>query len=183
MRLRFLSRNADKILEAKTILGGYGIDVVPVDFAIDEIQTNDIKIIAKRKALEAFKRVGRPLFVEHTGLFLPAMGGLPGGLTQVFWDSLEADRFCEVLDPSGDRSVIAKTAVAYCDGRKVHLFEGEIAGQVPSAPRGDRKFQWDCVFVPNGYSETFAELGSKKNEISMRRIALEKLALYLGMIK
>ncbi|WP_428151812.1 non-canonical purine NTP pyrophosphatase [Brevundimonas sp.] len=181
MRLRFLSRNADKIAEATSILGAHGINVVAVDFAIDEIQTNDIRVIAKRKALEAFKRVGRPLFVEHTGLFLPAIGDLPGGLTQVFWDALEADRFCEILEPTGNRSVIAKTALAYCDGRKIHLFEGEIAGQVPLSPKGDRKFQWDCAFVPEGYSETFAELGSKKNDISMRKIALERLVLHLGV--
>ena len=49
-----------------------------------------------------------------------------------------------------------------------------------SPPRVDHGFQWDCVFQPDGYTETFAEMGTaKKNEISMRRKALDKFAAFL----
>jgi XTP/dITP diphosphohydrolase len=44
---------------------------------------------------------------------------------------------------------------------------------------GSKDFQWDCVFVPNGYSETFAQMGDRKNEISMRRKALDAFAAFL----
>ena len=74
---------------------------------------------------------------------------------------------------------MAKTIVAFCDGKRIKLFEGEISGRIVSEPRGNRDFQWDCVFQPNGYNETFAEMGEKKNGISMRKIALEKLKKYL----
>ena len=50
----------------------------------------------KDKTLKAFVRVGRSLFAEHTGLYLAHLSGLPGGLTQSFWDTLEADRFAEM---------------------------------------------------------------------------------------
>ena len=69
--------------------------------------------------------------------------------------------------------------LAYCDGRKVYTFEGEIKGDIINPPRGNREFQWDCVFQPDGYDKTFAELDKKKNQISMRKIALERLKEFL----
>ena len=63
---------------------------------VEELQTEDSKRLVKDKAIKAFKQVGRPLFVEHTGLYIDYMNGLPGGLTQIFWDNLQADKFCEI---------------------------------------------------------------------------------------
>jgi XTP/dITP diphosphohydrolase len=61
----------------------------------------------------------------------------------------------------------------------VHQFEGEVHGKISSEPRGSRDFQWDCIFIPDGEKLTFAEMGEKKNDISMRRRALEKFAEFL----
>ncbi|MNN85559.1 dITP/XTP pyrophosphatase [compost metagenome] len=69
--------------------------------------------------------------------------------------------------------------LGYCDGREIRLFEGAIDGTVPLVPAGPTDFQWDCVFVPNGYTQTFAEMGSGKDAISMRRKALDQFADYL----
>lgn len=44
---------------------------------------------------------------------------------------------------------------------------------------GPRDFQWDCIFIPDGESETFAEMGDRKNEISMRKKAFDKFKEYL----
>jgi XTP/dITP diphosphohydrolase len=118
------------------------------------------------------------LGLEHTGLYLDYLNGLPGGLTQIFWDSLRADRFAKLFGHAANR-VLAKTLIGYIDGKQFHLFEGEIAGTISLEPRGLRDFQWDCVFIPDGYTETFAELGTQKNEISMRRKALDRFAAYL----
>ncbi len=71
------------------------------------------------------------------------------------------------------------THIGYVDGRRVHIFRGEIEGRIVSPPRIDHGFQWDCVFRPNGFEQTFSEMGEKKNEISMRSIALEKLRDHL----
>lgn len=151
IKLRFLSSNEFKIGEATEILKGVGIDVVPVKFKITELQTNDIDLLAKDKALKAFRQVGRPLFVEHTGLFLKYLNGLPGGLTQLFWDTLEADRFSELFGRSSDPSVKAETVISYCDGKQIYFFRGHIEGTISPSPRGKRDFQWDCVFIPNGF--------------------------------
>src|SRR5882672_8323958 len=140
---------------------------------IDEIQSEDMEAIVRDKVTKAFVQVGRPLFIEQTGLYLRQLNELPGGLTQVFWDSLQAERFCSLFGVAADNSVVAKTMIGYTDGKQIHVFSGEIAGKISTEPRGSREFQWDCVFQPVGYEKTFAELGEKKNEISMRKRALD----------
>ncbi|TPG05057.1 non-canonical purine NTP pyrophosphatase [Rhodanobacter glycinis] len=61
----------------------------------------------------------------------------------------------------------------------MHYFIGEISGTIPAVPAGPPNFQWDCVFVPDGYTQTLAELGERKNDISMRRLALNEFAKFL----
>lgn len=179
MRIRFLSRNQHKIDEAQSILANASVEVVPVHFALTELQTDDTEHLVRDKTLKAFHRLGHKVFVEQTGLFIDRLQGLPGGLTQVFWDKLKADRVCELFGQGEMIGVTAKTRIGYCDGRKIHQFEGEIRGTVAPTPRGNRDFQWDCVFVPDGYDETFSEMGDRKNAISMRRKALDALAAHL----
>lgn len=179
-QLRFVSSNTFKINEAREILSPHGVSVIAVDAKIEELQTTDTSRLVADKVLKAFAVIGRPLFVEHTGLYVHDVGDLPGGLTQIFWDALQADNFVRLFGSSGGAtSATAMTRIAFCDGRTIHQFEGSISGSIVN-PRGSRDFQWDCVFQPEGDAETFAEMGSRKNSLSMRRAALDKLANYLA---
>lgn len=179
MVIRFLTGNVHKIKEANDILNDYGLKVIPFNEKIEELQTTDTYKMVNDKVLRAYKIVGRPIFVEHTGLYLEYINDLPGGLTQIFWDSLEADKFSELFGKSENTKAVAKTVIGYCDGKKIHYFEGKVNGEISSEPRGNRDFQWDCVFIPDGYHKTFAELGEEKNKISMRRKALDLFSKYL----
>lgn len=175
--LYFVSKNQHKQAEAQSILQPAGIEVLADHSEINELQTIDTDALVRDKALKAFKMIGRPLFVEHTGLYLDMLGGFPGGLTQIFWDSLKKDRFAQLF-ASDEHRAVAKTYVGYVDGQRIRVVMGEVAGRIVP-PRVDHGFQWDCVFVPDGYEQTFSEMGAKKNEISMRRLALEKLRALL----
>lgn len=178
-----MSGNKHKIAEVQRILAPIGVDVVSVSRKIEELQTEDVERLVRDKLTKAFEAIGRPLFVEHTGLYLSGLNGLPAGLTQIFWDRLQADRFADLVAGLGDAKVTAKTVLGYCDGHKMHLFEGAIEGTVPSKPAGPPDFQWDCVFVPDGSGQTFAEMGAAKDEISMRRKALDLFAAHLKSAK
>lgn len=179
MKICFVTRNACKAEEVNTILSGAGVSVVPVSLEINELQTKCIDLIARDKVLKAFEEVGRPVFVEHTGIYIDSLNGFPGGLTQVFWDTLEADKFSELFGNLSQTGVTAKTIIAYCDAKEIHVFEGEVKGNVSPEPRGDRTFQWDCVFIPEGFDRTFAELGEEKNNISMRKKAFDKFKAFI----
>ena len=179
MDIRFISANPFKIQEVETILNPMGVTVVASSIKLHELQTEDVQKLVRDKVLSAFRKIGRPVFVEHTGLRLAGLNGLPGGLTQIFWDKLQADAFVDLVQGLQSQGVTAETTIGYCDSRNIYFFTGAVKGTVPEVPRGGRDFQWDCVFVPEGYDQTFAELGDEKHEISMRRRALQKFAEYL----
>lgn len=178
-----MSGNEHKITEVQRILAPTGVEIVPVSRKIEELQTEDVERLVRDKLAKAFEAIGRPLFVEHTGLYLDGLNGLPAGLTQIFWDRLKEDRFADLVAGLGDAKATAKTILGYCDGREIHLFEGAIEGTVPRTPAGPTHFQWDCVFVPDGYTQTFAEMGAAKDDISMRRRALDQFAAHLRSVK
>ena len=183
MKIYFVSSNKNKIDEVKSILESDEIHVVAVNEKIHEIQSEDMEKIVRDKAVKVFAKIRRPLLVEQTGLLIKDFGQLPGGLTQIFWDSLQADKFSDTFSKIGSAEATAKTVLAFCDGKKVYTFEGTVEGEIISPPKGNREFQWDCVFKPKGYDKTFAEMGEEKNKISMRKVALEKLRVYLEGIK
>ncbi|WP_444633196.1 non-canonical purine NTP pyrophosphatase [Cupriavidus oxalaticus] len=181
LEIRFISGNEYKISEACSILDSENVRVIPLQIKIDELQTADTQRLVKDKALKAYQEIGRPVFVEHTGLYLEQLGGFPGGLTQVFWDSIQAEKFSALFGTTPSNRVTAITHIGFVDGRRFYGFDGKIDGVISSQPKGPRHFQWDCVFVPSGYDKTFAEMGEEKNRISMRRIALDKFSQFLKM--
>ena len=179
MRLRFLSSNPHKIAEARAILSPTGFELIAVEKKLDEIQSENVELLVRDKCIKAFRLIGRPVFVEHTGLHIGALNGFPGGLTQVFWDRLGAERVAALFAREDDGRAVARTRIGYCDGRSVRHFEGEVSGRLASEPRGERS-QWDCVFIPEGSDQTFAEMGERKNEISMRRKAFDQFVAFLS---
>lgn len=179
MKLRFISKNKGKLAEAEAILAVRGIEVLPININIAELQTDDMDRLVRDKVLKAHYQLGHPLFVEHTGLFFDAIGGFPGGLTDLFWERLGPERICELFGKPGKDAVTARTVIGYCDGRRIHHFRGEVLGRVPSCPRGDTNFQWDVIFEHRDTGLTFAEMGSAKNDVSMRRKALDLLLDHL----
>ena len=148
MRLRFLSGNEHKLREAVAIMEPIGITVIPLRIKIEELQTPDTEAIVKDKVAKAFHRIGHPLFVEQTGLFIDRLNGFPGGLTQVFWDKLEPDRVSKLFGTGCTTGVTAKTIIGYCDGRSIHYFSGKVRGHIAPEPRGDRRIPVGLHFHP-----------------------------------
>lgn len=73
-----------------------------------------------------------------------------------------------------------KGASPTCEADEAELatevFDGTCEGRMIDAPRGIHGFGYDPLFVPDGFKETFSELGEEtKNQISHRSKALEKL--------
>lgn len=179
LEIRFISHNEYKLEEFVQLMGEKDYEIQTLKLKIFELQTEDMKQLIEDKAVAAFTKIGRPLVIEHTGLSLERLNGLPGGLTQMFWDRLEGDRFAELFGTPPTNGARAATVLAYCDGLRIRTFEGAIDGSITEKPRGDRHFQWDTVFVPDGHSKTFAEMGIAKNEISMRRRAIDAFVKWL----
>lgn len=179
--LRFLTKNDGKFRELNALIDPSKYLLVPDKTEINELQTEKMDILIRDKVLRAFEIIRRPLIVDHTGLEFDLMNGFPAGLTSVFFDKLGVDGIAKLIGRSPEPKVTAVTLIGYCDGRTIHSFEGRLRGTIAERPRGSEGFQWDTVFIPEGYDKTFAELGNaRKNEISMRRLAFDAFNKFLG---
>src|SRR6185295_18480816 len=82
------------------------------------------------------------------------------------------------LTPLIRDKVESASPVCYADEfeMQTELFDGACEGRIILAPRGHGGFGYDPVFLPDGFDETFAELGEEtKNRLSHRAKALAKL--------
>ncbi len=176
-RLRFVSRNTYKLAEAKAILDPLGVAIVPVERAIEELQTEDPKLLVRDKALKAFEYLGEPLFVEHTGLYLDYLNGLPGGLTQIVWDRLEADRFAQLFGTTDDK-VLARTVIGQWTERSAISSRVKYQEGYPPSRVGHVAFSGIASLFQKVLTRRSRNQGQEK-EISMRKQALDKFAGFL----
>jgi XTP/dITP diphosphohydrolase len=105
------------------------------------------------------------------------------------------DRLLRELGNNNNRKARFRTVIALIEKvdvcpcgctsiKKIHRFEGIVEGEIISERRGGEGFGYDPIFQPDGYDQTFGELGTDiKNHISHRARATQKLAEYLLNIK
>ncbi|MBT9558226.1 MAG: hypothetical protein IV100_19490 [Myxococcales bacterium] len=116
---------------------------------IEEPLEVDLTKLVRGEVREAYRKLLVPCIVEHAGLiFEDYVGpGYPGGLTKPMWDTLGASFLTETN--SGQRRARARAVVAYCDGMTIETFHGETPGTLSEEPRGEKKFYWDTIFIPD----------------------------------
>jgi XTP/dITP diphosphohydrolase len=161
VNLYFVTLNADKARELQAHFAHSQVEIVQDGFRIREVLDLDLEVIAREKTLSAYRHLSRPCAVEHGGLFIRSLDGFPSGLTKEVWDKL-GGRICDLLPPDGDRSVVARSIVGYCDGRRILLHNGETSGTLAIRPAGEGGFGWDPIFVPDGSDKTFAQMSAEE---------------------
>lgn len=182
-RLVVASKNPDKIAEITKVLGESGLNIVLVDdldWPDVEESGATLEENALKKAREVFEATGMPSLADDTGLFVDALGGLPGVNTARFagpnatYDE-NVVRLLEQLQGIQDRSASFRTVLALvADGYEL-VAEGVLKGQIADAPRGNGGFGYDPVFeLVNGRTLAELDLG-EKNDVSHRAMALRRL--------
>lgn len=175
--LYFITSNQNKFAEVKAVLS----HIEQLDIELPEIQEIDAKEIIKAKLTEAFQHYSGEFIVEDTSLYFECLNGLPGPLIKWFLQTIGNDGLARIAEVLQNNKVIAKTIIGYARSPEdIYYFEGTAHGSIVS-PRGETRFGWDPIFMPDGHTKTFAEMTSKeKNEISMRRVAVDQLKEFLG---
>lgn len=180
--LTFVTGNAKKLEELRAILGtNFPLEIISHKVDLPELQ-GEMEEISIKKCQEAARRLKKPVLIEDTSLCFKALNGLPGPYIKWFLDKIKPEGLPKLLTGWEDKSAEAVCTFAYCEGScedsDVILFQGITKGQIVE-PRGTRDFGWDCVFQPEGFNKTYAELPKEeKNTISHRYKALEKLRKY-----
>jgi XTP/dITP diphosphohydrolase len=146
----------------------------------------DLEGNALIKARLIHEKTGSGCFADDTGLEVDFLEGRPGvhsaryaGEYATYADNV--NKLLGEMDGAENRNARFRTVIALIlDGRE-YLFEGRVDGTILTAPRGDSGFGYDPVFVPDGYTRTFAEMTSvEKNSISHRGMAIERLLRFLA---
>lgn len=178
----FVSNNIHKYFEIKSILHDRTTDL-DLNFYkqnIVEIQDEKIEEIAIEKAKSAYNIVKRPIIIEDDGLFINSLNGFPGQYSSYVFKSIGNRGILRLLEGSRARSAFFKSIFVYTNGIITRVFIGQINGKI-SATITDGGWGYDPIFIPlkdynDDDNKTFATLSktNKKNELSHRRIALDK---------
>ena len=208
-RIVFATNNAHKLQEVRHILGD-GVQVLSLrdigcEADIPETGTT-LEENARQKADYIWQHYHCSVFADDTGLEVDALGGAPGVYSARYaamdtagaasHDS-EANmaRLLRELGNNNNRRARFRTVIALilkkdscpceCNSLKQeHLFEGIVEGEITRERSGSEGFGYDPIFRPDGYDQTFAELGAEvKDRISHRARATQKLAEFLRYAK
>ena len=196
MKIVFATNNAHKLSEIKSILGS-SIEIVAlsdIGCTVDIPETGKtLEENAHIKAAYVFEHYGLSCFADDTGLEVEALHGAPGVYSARYAGGAGHDSEANMRKLLGElagephrnarfRTVISLLQVDENHPQKPieHQCEGIVTGHIATEKHGQEGFGYDPIFIPDGYDQSFAELGETiKNKISHRARAVEQLALFL----
>lgn len=179
MRVILATRNPHKLREMRALLAMPGLELVGLEDVpgapdVEEdgasFQENAVK-----KALVIALATRQWVLADDSGLEVEALHGAPGVKSARFAGepvNYEANnrKLLGLLEGAPNRRARFRCVLALSSpGGRVQIVEGVCEGTITEAPRGERGFGYDPVFVPDGDTRTFAEMEpEEKNQRSHR---------------
>lgn len=171
------THNPGKVREIRDILVPYAVEAVSAGtLGLPEPEETGATFAANAeiKARAAAIASGLPALADDSGLCVAALDGAPG-VYSARWAGPQKDfstAIQRVLDETeGHQNPRAwftcALTLAWPDGPVVTV-EGQVDG-VLTAPRGDRGFGYDPIFIPRGETETFGEMAPERKHAMSHR--------------
>lgn len=183
MQVSFVTSNSGKFAEAEKILKHFGVNILHRNLPIEEIRSDSVEEVAAASARFAHAELKEPLFVEDSGLFIPALNGFPGAYSAWVFQKLGNKG---ILELAAGKEAEFRACIAYTDGKAVETFTGLVKGRLSEGTRGTGGFGYDPIFIPekspgvrHSGEKTFAEAPEMKEALSHRKRALEKFGKYI----
>ena len=170
--LFFASSNIHKYREAKKILETFGINIGFLKNSLEEIQSSSLKVIAARKAKDAFSKYKKPVIIEDDGLFIESLDGFPGPYSSYVFKTIGNIGILNLL--KNNRKAKFVSIITYCDEEILKSFDGQLDGIISKQQKG-KGWGYDPIFIPKNSTKTFAEM-NEKNNLSHRYKALKKFS-------
>ena len=177
------SGNAGKIKEAQEILKEFKITSIKdagIDIDVEEDKDTFEGNAIKKAEVIANKLNGKKCIADDSGIEIEYLNGFPGVVTKRWFEGTDRERNLKLIEklkgvPKENRKIKFTTAIALSDGKNTICELGIIDGFVAEEVKGENGFGFDEIFeLENG--KTLAELTQEeKNQISARKIALEKI--------
>ena len=141
---------------------------------------------AKIKSDFGFIKSNIPCFADDSGICIKALNYKPGIFSKRYLSKFKSNKDCfnkiiNQVEKSGEQAAFFKTSISLTIRLGITVcFEGVVRGKISNKVCGKNGFGYDPIFIPNGYSKTFAEMDIEtKNLISHRSIAMKKLVNFL----
>lgn len=181
------SNNAGKLQEMSALLQDYRLLTLRDIGFVQTIEEpyHTFRENAWVKAKTIFDYCGKAVLADDSGICVTALQGRPGVDSAHFAGPQRSDEdnrnlLLQELTPFTDRSAWYEAVLCLIQEGHPHYFTGRCEGSIAAAPKGDRGFGYDPIFIPRGYELTFGELEAQlKNKISHRAQALEALKAFL----
>lgn len=188
MKLVFATNNKHKLEEVRAIVG----DRVEI-LSLNDINCHDdipetadtLQGNALIKARYIHEKYNVDCFADDTGLEVEALDGAPG-VYSARYAGVECDsqanmhKLLENLTGENNRKAQFRTVIALIIKGEEKLFNGIVKGEISREKMGNSGFGYDPIFIPEGFSQSFAQMSSEmKNSISHRYRATEQLSNYL----
>jgi len=169
--LVYVSSNQKKWISVKGYFLEHGIDIDFLEQDLFEPEINDIEVISKTKAKEAYEISGKPCFVADTGFYIdhyPDNPGYPGAFVKRSGVASDIDSLLKVMENVSDRSCRFVDCLTFYDGRDFYTFYGVSEGMLSYVSRGDfmtkaKSNLWQ-VFIPKNCSKTLAEMTDEERK-------------------
>ncbi len=183
MQILIASRNAHKIQEIREIFDLPGVEwVSTAEFprlADVEEDGDTFEVNAIKKATELAKATGLWALADDSGLEVVALGNAPGVYSARYAGepcnhANNNAKLLRELAGEKDRSARFRCVAALSDpSGRAETVSGSCPGHIIEALRGAQGFGYDPLFVPDGFEQTFAEMGNaQKNQLSHRGRAM-----------
>jgi XTP/dITP diphosphohydrolase len=170
-----VTSNDGKFREISQQMKEHSYELEHIKTTYPEIQadTLDETIIPGLRWL--MERYSRPIMIDDSGLFIDSLKGFPGVYSAYVFKTLGCDGILRLMDSVKDRSARFECCIGFMmPGGNPLLVKGTSRGSISSRKAGTGGFGYDPVFIPEGYSKTFAQLEiPEKNKISHRGRAIE----------
>ena len=188
MRLVFATNNKHKLEEVQA-LTGEKIKLVTLEEigCYDDIPETGITFRenASQKSHYLLQNFNVDCFADDSGLEVDTLNGEPGVFSARYSGTRDMKRNLQlVLDrmkDKTDRKARFRCVISLIIKGEEYFFEGSVEGTIAKEPSGSDGFGYDPIFVPEGYTKTFAEMdGEEKNRISHRGKAVSQLVEFLA---
>ena len=186
-KLVFATNNKHKLEEVSRVVKDYFEILSLTDIGChEEIEEpgETLEENAFIKARYVKEKYGYDCFGDDTGLEVEALNGAPGVHSARYGGNHDSEanikRLLGELQNEDNRQARFRTVIALILDGKEYQLDGIVEGKIITEKRGTTGFGYDPVFIPEGYDQTFAELGDEiKSEISHRARATKKLCQFL----
>lgn len=167
--LTYVTGNYGKYISVKEKFEKHDISIDYSKLDLYEPDINDIKIISKAKAKDAYEKLGIPVFVADSGFYIngyPNNPGYPGAFVKRSRISTDVEMLLDIMKDQSDRSCYFLDCLTFYDGFNYYQFFGTSEGSLAYEQKGqEQKRAWSnlwYVFIPKNCTKTLAEMNDEE---------------------